>query len=181
VSRVGKKALTLPKGVEVKLDGNVLRVKGPKGELSRKVHDEVGLEADGEELRVTIPEGTDRRLGAQHGLARALLANMVKGVTEGFERHLQLMGVGYRAQVQGRKLTLSVGFSHPVEMPKGLSAKAEQIKADQTNLTLSCIDNEVLGQFAASIRSVRPPEPYKGKGIRYADERIRRKEGKKGA
>lgn len=179
MSRIGKKPVPVPSGVNVALQGGVLTVKGPKGTLTKKVDPRVSVKAEGAEVQVLIPEAEARAMSATHGLVRALLANMVTGVTQGFERKLEIVGVGYKAEAKGESLTMNVGYSHPVEMPlpKGVAAKVERNVA----ITLSGIDREVLGQVAAEIRRVRPPEPYKGKGIRYAGEKIKLKEGKKGA
>ena len=175
MSRIGKLPIDLAPGVEVRLDGDGVRVKGPKGELRARVAPHTSIRvADG---RASVErDGDGQRARAMHGLMRSLLANMVRGVTQGFERGLEIVGVGYRAAVGGGKLTLSVGFSHPVEMriPEGLEVGVE----GNTRLSVRGIDKQQVGQFAAEIRRVRPPEPYKGKGIRYSDEQVRRKVGK---
>jgi large subunit ribosomal protein L6 len=177
MSRIGKKPIELPEGVQVKFDGNVITVKGSKGELSRPVHPEMKLTVGEKEIVVERPSDhkTHRSL---HGTTRSIIANMVEGVTKGFERNLELVGVGYRASKSGQKLVLNVGYSHPVEM-----VPEEGLEVDvpaQTKITVKGIDKERVGAFAANIRSVRLPEPYKGKGIRYEGERVRRKEGKTG-
>lgn len=175
MSRVAKKEIELPAGVEVKSEGRTVRVKGSKGELSMQLHPEVTLEQVEKNLRV-IPLDSAKTY-AQAGTARALLANMVHGVSQGFERKLELVGVGYRAQAKGKVLGLSLGFSHPVdyELPEGVTAETPT----QTEIVLKGADKQVLGQTAAEIRAWRPPEPYKGKGIKYAGEIVRRKEAKK--
>ena len=177
MSRIGKKPIPVPSGVTVTIAGQDVAVKGPKGELKRTIPDKVTVVLEGEEVKVTPVD--DTRVGRQmHGLCRTLVANMVEGVSKGFEKRLEIQGVGYRAQAQGRKLTLNVGYSNPVEMqaPEGTDVKVE----NNTNVIVSGIDKEVVGNLAAKIRDVRPPEPYKGKGIRYAGEYILRKAGKSG-
>ncbi len=177
MSRIGKLPIALPKGVEVKVGSEVVEVKGPKGALSTPLSSLLAYEvADG---RVTITRVEDTRESrAQHGLRRTLLANCVKGVSEGFSKTMEVIGVGYKVAVKGNIVELTVGFSHPVlvELPKGLEAKAEGQK-----LTISGIDKELVGETAARIRRIRKPEPYKGKGIKYETETIRRKAGKSGA
>ena len=178
MSRIGRRPVTIPSGVTVEQVDGELRVKGPKGALAAPVPPAVQVEIEGGVARFTRSD--DRKPSrAYHGLARATLANMVRGVTEGFTRELQIEGVGYRAEASGRKLTLSLGFSHPVvmEVPEGLSVALE----GQNKIRITGVDREQVGQFASEIRGLRPPEPYKGKGVRYADERIRRKVGKAGA
>jgi len=178
MSRVGKQPISIPGGVEVKFDAGEVRVKGPKGQLAQRIPSEIALEQSDGELRLLRPD--DRKpTRALHGLARALVANMVRGVTQGFVRDLAIVGVGYRAEVAGKTLKLSVGFSNPVEMPipEGIQVSVEK----NTELKVEGIDKQVVGHFAAEVRKVRPPEPYKGKGIRYADEHIRRKVGKAAA
>jgi len=176
MSRIGRMPIAIPAGVEVKLDGNTVTVKGPKGELTRTVHQNMKVEVKGEEIIVTRPND-DKENRSLHGLTRTLLANMVKGVTDGFTKELEVNGVGYRAAVEGNKLVLNIGYSHPVEMPFPDGIKAE---VNDKKITISGIDNQKVGQFAAEVREKRPPEPYKGKGIKYVDEYIRRKEGKAG-
>ena len=177
MSRIGKKPVAVPKGVNISIANGVVAVKGPKGELKRSVPTGVEVKASGTELTVTRADDS-RENRAKHGMMRALVANMVKGVSEGFERRLEINGVGYRAEVSGQKLTMALGFSHPVnfELPKGISAKV-----DKNIVILMGIDREVLGETASKIREIRPPEPYKGKGIKYIEEHIKRKVGKTGA
>lgn len=176
MSRIGRMPIAIPAGVEVKLDGNTVTVKGPKGELTRTVHQNMKVEVNGAEVTVTRPDD-EKENRSLHGLTRTLIANMVKGVTDGFSKELEVNGVGYRASVEGNKLVLNIGYSHPVEMalPDGINAEVNDKK-----ITISGIDNQKVGQFAAEVREKRPPEPYKGKGIKYMDEHIRRKEGKAG-
>jgi large subunit ribosomal protein L6 len=177
MSRIGKKPILLPKGVTIDVVNSSLGVKGPRGELSRSLPS--GVTVNIRNGIVAIERQDDSRGNrAKHGLVRALLFNMVKGVTEGFERRLEINGVGYRAEVAGQKMTLALGYSHSViyELPKGISAKI-----DKNILILTGYDRELLGETAAKIRSFRPPEPYKGKGIKYMEEIIRRKVGKTGA
>ncbi len=177
MSRIGKAPIQLPSGVEIKVEGNVVSVKGPKGQLSREISKDMQITIENGALRVTRPTD-EREHKALHGLTRSLINNMVEGVTKGYTRALELVGTGYRAAKSGQKLTLSVGFSHPVEFepPKGI----EFTVPAQNQVVVSGIDKEVVGQVAANIRAVRPPEPYLGKGIKYAGEKIRRKEGKTG-
>ncbi|WP_320176297.1 50S ribosomal protein L6 [Maridesulfovibrio sp.] len=177
MSRIGKKPIDIPSGVEVTVGAEVVSVKGPKGTTTTPVHPAVSYEvADG---KVEVKRsGDSRQERAQHGLHRSLLANCVEGVTKGFSKTLEVVGVGYKVNVQGKNVVLNVGFSHPVnfEMPAGIEATAE----GTTKLTLSGVDKQLVGEVAAQIRRVRPPEPYKGKGIKYIDEQIRRKAGKSG-
>jgi large subunit ribosomal protein L6 len=176
MSRIAKSPVVLPAGVEVKLDGNKVTVKGGKGTLETAINDKVEIKV--EDGQVTFaPRHGDAIAWAQAGTARSLVNNMVIGVTNGFERKLELVGVGYRAKAAGKTLNLSLGFSHPVdyEMPEGVSVETPS----QTEIVLRGISKQVLGQVAAEIRSFRPPEPYKGKGIRYSDEQVLRKEAKK--
>ena len=176
MSRIGKKPIPIPKDVKVELKGDLLTVKGPKGNLQRKVDPNVQVQTDTDQIVLTVPEES-RRSRSLHGLYRALVSNMVIGVSQGFERALEIVGVGYRAEMSGKTLVLHVGYSHPINypLPEGVDAKIEKAK-----ITLAGIDKEVLGRAAAKIRSFRKPEPYKGKGIRYAQERVRRKAGKTG-
>lgn len=179
MSRIGKQPVTLPTGVTASLKGNSITVKGKKGELSFAFDDRMVVTIEEKDIIITrkSDEKEDRSL---HGLTRSLIQNMVTGVTEGFEKHLEINGVGYRAQVSGKKLSLSLGFSHPVdlEVPEGLTVALE----DKTkNLIISGIDKQRVGQFSAEIRSLRKPEPYKGKGIRYVGEYVKRKAGKTAA
>jgi large subunit ribosomal protein L6 len=176
VSRVGKKPIPIPAGVSVAVEGAVVRVEGPRGRLSQIVP--AGLQARVEDGKVVIArQGDDRKLRALHGLTRALVANMVTGVKDGFEKKLEIVGIGYRAQLQGRTLQLSLGYSHPVlfPLPEGITAEVDR----QTVITLRGADKALVGQTAARLRALRKPDPYKGKGIKYADEIIRRKVGKK--
>lgn len=177
MSRVGKKPISIPKDVEVKSEGDSIIVKGPKGQLTRKIHPKVQLQIDGNNILVSVPDATVESRSLQ-GLFRVLVANMVKGVAEGFENVLEIVGVGYRAEMKGRTAVLSLGYSSPVqfELPEGIDAKIEK-----TKIILSGIDKELVGRTAAKIRALRKPEPYKGKGIKYADETIRRKAGKAGS
>ncbi|MBE3585285.1 MULTISPECIES: 50S ribosomal protein L6 [Desulfofundulus] len=178
MSRIGRKPIALPQGVEVQIDGNTVRVKGPKGQLEREFHRDMRIRLD-EEGRLVVERPSDEKLHRSlHGLTRTLLANMVEGVTKGFAKNLELVGVGYRATKQGNKLVLSVGYSHPVEIvpPPGL-----EIEVPAPNkIVVKGMDKEKVGALAAVIRSVREPEPYKGKGIKYENEQIRRKAGKAG-
>ncbi len=177
MSRVGKLPVELPQGVEVKISGQEVEVKGPKGTLSHRFHDLVEVVQEDGVLRVK-PRSDSNQARALWGLSRSLLNNMVIGVSRGFTRVLEINGVGYRAEVSGRTLKLALGYSHPVEyqLPDGIEAKVDR----NTVITLSGIDKQLLGQTAATIRAFRPPEPYKGKGIKYAEEEIRRKVGKAG-
>ncbi|XDE63010.1 50S ribosomal protein L6 [Arthrospira platensis BEA 1257B] len=175
--RIGKRPIPIPAKVTLTLDGQKVTVKGPKGELSRVLPNEVILSL--EEDTLIVKRRDESRVARQrHGLCRTLVANMVDGVSQGFERRLEIQGVGYRAQVQGKNLILNVGYSKPVEMvpPEGCSVAVE----NNTNVIVSGINKELVGNMAAKIRAVRPPEPYKGKGIRYAGEQVRRKAGKAG-
>lgn len=176
MSRVAKVPVQLPKGVEFKLDGRLAVLKGPKGELSLEVDPGVELVQEGAEVHVRTP-GSEKPKGAMAGTVRALLANMAKGVSEGFQKKLELVGVGYRAQAQGKVLNLTLGFSHPVayEVPEGITIETPS----QTEVLVKGIDRQKVGQVAADIRRYRPPEPYKGKGVRYSDERVVLKEAKK--
>lgn len=177
MSRIGRRPINVPSKVTVAINGTHIAIKGPKGELSRVLPAAVSVEQEGETLVVKRQDEsrTSRQL---HGLSRTLVANMVEGVSQGFQRRLEIQGVGYRAQVQGRNLTLNVGYSHPVQIepPAGIQLAVEA----NTNVIVSGFDKELVGNTAARIRDVRPPEPYKGKGIRYAGEVVRRKAGKAG-
>lgn len=177
MSRIGKRPISIPNQVTVTLEGQKVTVKGPKGELSRVLPNEVSVEQVDDTI-VVKPKIVNRVGRQQHGLCRTLVANMVDGVSKGFERRLEIQGVGYRAQVQGRNLILNVGYSKPVEMlpPEGVQVAVE----NNTNIIVSGINKEIVGNMAASIRAVRPPEVYKGKGIRYLGELVRRKAGKAG-
>ncbi|AST94058.1 50S ribosomal protein L6 [Sutcliffiella cohnii] len=175
MSRVGKKLIELPSGVTITNNNNTVTVKGPKGELTRTFSEDMVINV--EENVITVTRPTDNKEHrALHGTTRALLANMVEGVSKGFERGLELIGVGYRAQKQGNKLVLNVGYSHPVEITPEQGIEVE-VPAN-TKIVVKGIDKERVGALAANIRDVRPPEPYKGKGIRYEGEYVRRKEGK---
>jgi large subunit ribosomal protein L6 len=176
MSRIGKKPVPVPDGVTIDAGVGVVKVKGPKGELSQQVSSEMKIEQDAGALTVARP--TDRgEHRALHGLTRSLIANMVEGVTDGFEKRLEIQGVGYRARLQGKTLELSVGYSHPVAIsaPDGIEFEVPQ----PTQIIVRGIDKQLVGEMAARIRRVRPPEPYKGKGIRYAGEQVRRKVGKR--
>lgn len=177
MSRIGNKVINLPAGVEVTNNDNVVTVKGPKGELTREFNKNIEIKVEGTEVSLHRPDDS-KEMKTIHGTTRANLNNMVVGVSEGFQKALELIGVGYRAQVQGNKLTLNVGYSHPVEMtaPEGVTFEVPA----NTQVIVKGINKEVVGELAANIRGVRPPEPYKGKGIRYVGEFVRRKEGKTG-
>jgi large subunit ribosomal protein L6 len=177
MSRIGNNPIPVPDTVDVKIDGTRITVKGPKGTLERVVDGRISVDQEGATL-VLRRANDDGDTRARHGLTRALLNNMVVGVSEGFRKDLQMVGVGYRANLQGSRLELQVGFSHPivVEAPTGIDFEVPE----PTRIGISGIDKELVGQVAANIRKVRPPEPYKGKGIRYVDERVRRKAGKAG-
>lgn len=176
MSRIANAPVALPKGVEVTLKGQDVTVKGPKGTLSHSVHRDVSVEQDEGELKFAARSGSKPAI-AQAGTARALVNNLVVGVSEGFEKKLSLVGVGYRAQMQGKSLNLSLGFSHPVEypVPEGIEIETPS----QTEIVVRGIDKQRVGQVSAEIRRYRPPEPYKGKGVRYSDEHVVRKEAKK--
>jgi len=175
MSRVGKKPIVIPSGVQVQTSGNSILVKGPRGELSRIIHSDIKAEV-GEKEVIIVPLRETKKSSALWGLTRALVANMVEGVKEGYEKKLEFEGVGFRANVEGDMLVFALGFSHPVrfKLPQGISAKVEK-----SVITLNGINKELIGETAASIRRLKPPEPYKGKGIRYRGEIIRRKAGKK--
>jgi len=177
MSRIGRLPVTVPKGVDVKIDGQTLKLKGPKGELAFTFHDNVSVTREDGTL-VVARKDDEKANRALHGLTRALIANMVTGVTNGYQRDLEISGTGYRAVVQGKKLNLSLGFSHPVEIdpPAGVTFFAETPQ----KLRVSGIDKQAVGEMAAKIRSLRVPDPYKAKGIKYAEERIKRKAGKAG-
>ena len=175
MSRIGKKPVQIPSGVTVTVNENTVSVKGPKGELSRTLSDLVKVTVEGEEVIVSTTEETTEA-NAQHGLSRTLVNNMVLGVSEGFEKKLELVGVGYRAALKGKNLELSLGYSHPVPYPAPENITFEV--PDNTHITIKGISKEQVGQVAAEIRAKRPPEPYKGKGIRYEGEHVRRKLGK---
>jgi large subunit ribosomal protein L6 len=175
MSRIGKLPVAIPKGVSVEAAGRSVKVKGPKGELSLELRREVDVAVDGGKVAVTAQHG-DRASRAYHGMTRALIANMVAGVTSGYSRTLDVHGVGWNVAVNGRKIVLNVGFCHPVEfqIPKGVDAACTSV----TQIVITGADKQAVGQLAASIRSARPPEPYKGKGVRYKDEQVKLKAGK---
>ena len=177
MSRIGRKPITLPAGVEFKVEGNVVTVKGPKGTLTQKISPIISVEQQGNEVLVTRPND-EKEARSLHGLTRTLINNMVVGVTEGYKKELEVNGVGYRVQKQGSNLVMNLGYSHQVivsEIP-GITIEVP----DPLKIIINGIDKQRVGQFAAKVREKRPPEPYKGKGIKYADEHIRRKEGKAG-
>lgn len=180
MSRIGKQPITIPSGVTVTVGkDNVITVKGPKGELKETIDRDIKVEVNGNEVNITRP--TDQiRHRAMHGLYRALLNNLVKGVTEGYKKELELVGVGYKAANQGNVLDLALGYSHNIifEVPKELKVATETLKGQNPKITLEGIDKQLLGAVAAKIRSLRKPEPYKGKGVKYSDEVVRRKAGK---
>lgn len=178
MSRVGKQLITIPEGVQVTIDDkNVVTVKGPKGELKQDINPDMKVNINDNEITVERPTN-NKQHRSLHGLSRALINNMVEGVKNGYEKKLTIVGVGYRAQKQGKKLNLTLGFSHPVELqdPEGITTETPS----QTEIVVKGIDKQAVGNYAAKIRDFRPPEPYKGKGIRYVDEYVRRKEGKAG-
>ena len=178
MSRIGKKPIAVPKGVTLTLSGNSVSVKGPKGELARTFHPEMTLAMEGDNVTVSRPSDETRHK-ALHGLSRTLLANMVEGVTKGYNKTLEIQGVGYKAETKPFGLQLSLGFSHPVQYkaPAGIKFAVE----NNTVVKIEGADKEMVGQVAAELRNMRPPEPYKGKGIRYQGEQVRRKAGKTGA
>ena len=175
MSRIGKKPIIIPEQVEVKIDGGRVTVKGPKGQLTQELHPLVKVVQAGGELKVEVKKPEDKLQASLWGLFRTLIGNLVEGVTKGFSKQLEINGIGFKAQVQGDKLVLNVGFSHPVEyrIPEGM-----QMAVDKNVITVSGIDKQQVGQVAAEIRAIKKPEPYKGKGIKYLDEVIRRKAGK---
>ena len=177
MSRIGNMPITVPAGVEVKVDGNHIAVKGPKGSLERDIHPNMKVELDGNEIKVSRPDDTNMNKSL-HGTTRALIHNMVEGVVHEFKVELEINGVGYRAQKKGNDLLMNLGYSHPVEMkaPQGVTFDLP----DANHIVVRGIDKEVVGQVANEVRSKRPPEVYRGKGIKYATEHIRRKEGKAG-
>ena len=177
MSRIGKKPITIPAGVDVKVDGSKVTVKGPKGTLENTFNSEINIALEGNEIIVTRPTD-DKNHRALHGLTRTLIHNMVEGVTNGYSKTLEVNGVGYRAQKQGKNLVLNLGYSHQVIVPEVPGITIEVPSAN--SVVISGADKQQVGQFAAEVREKRPPEPYKGKGIKYADEHIRRKEGKAG-
>ncbi len=177
MSRIGNKPITVPEGVEVKLDGNHITVKGPKGTLEREIHKNMSVTIEGNVIHIARPdeEAANKSL---HGLTRTLIANMIEGVLKEYKKELQIVGVGYRAQKQGKKLVMNLGYSHPVEMeePAGITFDVP----NANTIVVRGVDKEAVGQTAAVVRTKRPPEVYHGKGIKYAEEHIRRKEGKAG-
>jgi large subunit ribosomal protein L6 len=177
MSRIGKLPIPIPKGVTVTVNGHAVAVKGPKGELHRTMHPEISVKVEGEVCTVSRPSDEDRHK-ALHGLSRTLVANMIEGVTKGYSKQLEITGVGYKAEVRAYGLQLALGFSHPIEYraPTGIKLSAPQ----PTQVVIEGPDKQMVGQVAAELRSLRPPEPYKGKGIKYAGEVIRRKAGKAG-
>ena len=174
MSRIGNRIIIVPEKVTVELANNVVTVKGPKGTLTQTMLKDITMKQEGNEITL---ERANEAAKAMHGTMNALIQNMIKGVTEGYAKGLEIIGVGYRFNVQGNKLTINAGYSHPVEMmvPEGLTVEA----VSNTEITIKGIDKVLVGEFAANVRKVRQPEPYKGKGIRYKDEHVRRKEGKK--
>ena len=176
MSRIGKKAVAIPSGVTVTIDGQTVTVKGPKGQLAWTVVEEIEVRQEGQELVLSKRVDTTRAQ-AMWGLSRTLVGNMVTGVTTGYERTLELVGVGYRAAMKGQALSMQLGFSHDVDIkpPEGIAFATPK----QTEIKISGIDKQAVGEIASKIRRLRPPEPYKGKGVRYAGEKVRRKEGKK--
>ena len=175
MSRIGKLPIIIPDQVTAELEDKTLRIKGPKGEISQKIHSHVNLEIKEKEIKVMVRQPEEKNDRSLWGLFRVLISNMIKGVTEGFEKKLEINGVGYKAQVSGQKLVLNLGYSHPIEyeIPQGV-----EVKAEKNIITVSGIDRQKVGQAAAEIRQFRKPEPYKGKGLKYFDEVIRRKAGK---
>jgi large subunit ribosomal protein L6 len=178
MSRIGRLPIGIPDGVKLQVANGTVRVEGPKGVLTQAVPNGIGVEVQGNEARVTRADDTGPRRGL-HGMTRKLVANMVEGVSRGFTRSLEISGVGYRADARGRVLMLSLGYSHPIayQLPDGVTASVEK----QVSITLQGFDRQLLGEVAAAVRSLRPPEPYKGKGIRYVEEKVRRKAGKAAA
>ena len=176
MSRIGNRIIIVPEKVTVELANNVVTVKGPKGTLTQTMLKDITMKQEGNEITL---ERANEAAKAMHGTMNALIQNMIKGITEGYAKGLEIIGVGYRFNVQGNKLTINAGYSHPVEMmvPEGLTVEA----VSNTEITIKGIDKVLVGEFAANVRKVRQPEPYKGKGIRYKDEHVRRKEGKKAA
>ncbi len=180
MSRIGRLPIKLPREAKVTIDGQMFSVQGPKGKMERSIHPKIRIEKDGDVLKVTRSDDS-KPTRALHGLTRALIANMVHGVTQGFKRELIVTGVGYKVEVKGKSLVLNLGYSHPIDfpLPEGISAKVDTQK--ETRIILEGYDKELLGLTASRIRAYRPPEPYKGKGVRYADEVIIRKAGKAAA
>lgn len=177
MSRIGRAPITVPAGVEVTIDGSTVTVKGPKGTLTKTMHSNMAIAMEGNVITVTRPDD-NKENRSLHGLTRTLIANMIEGVANGYKKELEINGIGYRAEVKGKDLVMKIGFSHDVIMtaPEGVTVEAPSAN----KVIVSGADKQVVGQFAAEIREKRPPEPYKGKGIKYVDEYIRRKEGKAG-
>ncbi|MBU1131660.1 50S ribosomal protein L6 [Patescibacteria group bacterium] len=178
MSRIGKKIIVIPEGVQIKLEGSLLTVKGKKGELFQEIHPMVKVQQEGNEITVSVLDPNDHNQNALWGLFRSLIYNMIMGVTEGFSKKLEVNGIGYKAAASGKKLILNVGYSHPVEfvLPAGIECQVEK-----NIITISGFDKQLVGEVAANIRKVRKPEPYKGKGIKYLEEILRRKAGKTAA
>ena len=177
MSRIGKKPIAIPKDVQYNQAGDLLTIKGPKGELKLRIHPSIQINSEDYQITLSVDNGL-KGSKSMHGLFRALIANMITGVSQGFERVLEIVGVGYRAELSGKTITFHLGYSHPIrfDLPEGINASI-----DRSKITLSGIDKELLGRTAAKIRGLRKPEPFKGKGIRYLNETIRRKAGKTGA
>jgi len=180
MSRIGRKPVALPSGVTVEITGNVVTAKGPKGELKYAHLPEVSVKIDGSEI-IIERKNDEQESRARHGLTRQLIANMVQGVSDGFEKKLEIIGVGYKAQAKGKSVTLNLGFSHTIEYKAPDGVEITQDEKNKNILIIKGIDKQLVGQAAADIRSFRPPEPYKGKGVRYIDEHVRRKVGKTAA
>jgi large subunit ribosomal protein L6 len=182
MSRIGKSPISIAQGVEVSMNGNLLKAKGPKGELSQEIDPAITVKI--EDGTITLTRDNDRKdIRSKHGLYRALIYNMVVGVSTGFKRDLEMIGVGYRAKTTGQQLELTLGYSHPIvfELPKEIAVSAKAEKGENPTITLESNDKQLLGQVAAKIRSLRAPEPYKGKGVRYVGEFVRKKAGKSAA
>lgn len=177
MSRIGNKIIEIPAGVTVTLEGHTVKVKGPKGEISREINPQIEMNIDEKTIHFTRPND-DKEMRSIHGTTRSIVSNMIEGVSKGFKKELALVGVGYRAQKQGNKLVLNVGLSHPVEFEAGEGVSFDV--PNNTSIIIEGFNKEKVGELAANIRAVRPPEPYKGKGIKYVDEYVRRKEGKTG-
>ena len=179
MSRLGKTPIPIPKGVQVTLEGKLIKVKGPKGQIEKQLADEISVKIENDEILVIIQEKLPPEKKPLHGLFRSLIENLIVGVTEGFEKRLSLIGVGFRATMKGNDLDLKIGYSHPtvVKIPQGVTVKVEK----STQVIVSGCDKQIVGQVAADIRKCRKPEPYKGKGIRYVDEYVRKKAGKTAA
>lgn len=178
MSRIGKQLINIPSGVDVKVDNSVILVKGPKGELKQTLHDKVTVEIKDNIITVKVKNENNKQERSLWGLFASLIINMITGVTEGFSKELEISGVGFKAAATGKKLTLNVGFSHPVDFAV---AEGIDVKVEGNKITVSGIDKQIVGEVAAQIRKVKKPEPYKGKGIKYIDEQVRRKAGKAAA